>query len=231
VKSRSDSVNRYYDPQAGQFISVDPLVDQTDQPYSYGADDPIDNIDPAGLDACLFGVCLPAPSLQDVSDAAAGFGDTLTFGGTEIIRQWLGIDDVVNQCSGWYNGGGLAAAGTTLALGGYGAITDAGEVGGLLERLRSIDWADETGSFNPFARSTEELPRLDPTGKVHGDLPLQIPSEWTTSDLEEFAQDLRTSIQTRENEALRLGEDGPHRARIYEERQLLRQIEKRLSGS
>ncbi|HEX4324923.1 MAG TPA: hypothetical protein VHZ77_09875 [Gaiellaceae bacterium] len=37
---RSYPVRRYYDPATGQFISVDPLVDQTEAPYSYAGDDP-----------------------------------------------------------------------------------------------------------------------------------------------------------------------------------------------
>ena len=42
-------MGRYYDPATGQFLSVDPLVDQTGQPYSYVGDDPVDNVDPSGL--------------------------------------------------------------------------------------------------------------------------------------------------------------------------------------
>jgi hypothetical protein len=42
-------VDRYYDPQTGQFLSVDPLVDETGEPYAYAADDPVDNTDPSGL--------------------------------------------------------------------------------------------------------------------------------------------------------------------------------------
>ena len=29
------AVGRYYDPATGQFLSVDPLVDETGQPYAY----------------------------------------------------------------------------------------------------------------------------------------------------------------------------------------------------
>ena len=42
-------VNRYYDPSTGQFLSVDPLVDLTDQPYQYVGGDPINGSDPSGL--------------------------------------------------------------------------------------------------------------------------------------------------------------------------------------
>ena len=42
-------INRYYDPTAGQFISVDPMVIATGQPYSYTGGDPVNEIDPLGL--------------------------------------------------------------------------------------------------------------------------------------------------------------------------------------
>lgn len=42
-------INRYYDPQTAQFISVDPLVQATGQPYSYTNGDPVNNTDSNGL--------------------------------------------------------------------------------------------------------------------------------------------------------------------------------------
>ena len=41
--------HRYYDPQAGQFLSVDPLVDRTHQSYSYANGDPVNGTDPSGM--------------------------------------------------------------------------------------------------------------------------------------------------------------------------------------
>ena len=43
-------VNRYYDTATGQFLSVDPLAQFTHQPYAYGKDNPVNNVDPTGLD-------------------------------------------------------------------------------------------------------------------------------------------------------------------------------------
>jgi RHS repeat-associated protein len=43
-------IHRYYDPQTGQFITVDPFVDQTEQPYGYAGQDPINAYDLAGTD-------------------------------------------------------------------------------------------------------------------------------------------------------------------------------------
>jgi len=47
--SRPVGVDRYYDPQTGQFLSVDPMVQATQQAYIYAGDDPVDGTDPNGL--------------------------------------------------------------------------------------------------------------------------------------------------------------------------------------
>ena len=41
---------RDYDPATGQFLSVDPAVDATRQPYAYAGNNPISRTDPTGLD-------------------------------------------------------------------------------------------------------------------------------------------------------------------------------------
>jgi len=45
---------RWYDPSTGQFLSQDPLVDQTLQPYAYAADSPVNASDPTGLSSVGF---------------------------------------------------------------------------------------------------------------------------------------------------------------------------------
>ena len=42
--------NRYYDLYSGQFLSVDPMDGQTNQPYEFANDDPINVGDPLGLE-------------------------------------------------------------------------------------------------------------------------------------------------------------------------------------
>ena len=46
-------VHRYYDPVTGQFVSQDPLVDQTASPYGYAGGNPVGGVDPLGLWWCL----------------------------------------------------------------------------------------------------------------------------------------------------------------------------------
>jgi hypothetical protein len=40
--------NRYYDPATDQFLSVDPALAQTGQPYAFTGDDPLNATDPLG---------------------------------------------------------------------------------------------------------------------------------------------------------------------------------------
>ena len=40
---------RWYDPGTGQFMSVDPDLAETGQPYAYAGDDPVNEVDPSGL--------------------------------------------------------------------------------------------------------------------------------------------------------------------------------------
>ncbi len=55
---------REYSPQQGQFESVDPLLDQTGQPYEYAGDDPVGTTDPSGLlsDPATVGYYMAWPS-------------------------------------------------------------------------------------------------------------------------------------------------------------------------
>jgi RHS repeat-associated protein len=46
---------RVYDPGTGQFLTVDPAVMQTQQPYAFASGDPITFGDPTGLDTVLAG--------------------------------------------------------------------------------------------------------------------------------------------------------------------------------
>ncbi len=49
---RGACVARWYDPGTGEFMSVDPDVAETGQPYAYAGDNPVNASDPSGLHKC-----------------------------------------------------------------------------------------------------------------------------------------------------------------------------------
>ena len=87
--------------------------------------------------------------------------------------------------------------------------------------------------YKAAGRALEGL-ALDATGKLHGKIERGLAGKLKDVPRErlgEFADDLQESIKVRKAEQLRLGEDGPHRARIGQEESLLRQVLKILGGS
>jgi RHS repeat-associated protein len=71
-----DLVNRWYDPSSGQFLSLDPLVAVTHQPYAYAGEDPVNRTDPTGECACS-----PNPGqVLGGGVAGAAVGGTAGFG-------------------------------------------------------------------------------------------------------------------------------------------------------
>jgi RHS repeat-associated protein len=68
--ARGVCVARWYDPGTGEFMSVDPDLAETGQPYAYAGDDPVNEADPSG-DAIA-----PAPIM--VPPTAPGFSPSAT---------------------------------------------------------------------------------------------------------------------------------------------------------
>jgi RHS repeat-associated protein len=106
---------RYYDPTTGQFLTRDPLQAYTGEPYGYAGNNPLSNTDPTGLSF-----------LDDLGNAAAGFGDTVTLGGTSWVRKQLGWDNV-NYCSSSYGAGGAGGLAVTAFIPGEGEAELAAE--------------------------------------------------------------------------------------------------------
>ncbi len=58
---------------------------------------------------------IPEPP-QGVVDFSAGFGDTISFGLTDVLREQLGTNEVVNKCSVEFKSGEFAGFGVGIAL-------------------------------------------------------------------------------------------------------------------
>lgn len=132
---------RYYDPSAGRYISSDPigLVGGLNT-YSYVGANPLSFIDPLGLYSW-------PEFIEDATNASAGFGDTITFGLTDRIRDQLGVNGSVNKCSAAYSGGEWAGIGWGLGVGGAGLIRGyrAGSEISIGNNLRIAPFGNRTG--------------------------------------------------------------------------------------
>jgi RHS repeat-associated protein len=119
------------------------------------------------------------PSLQEVSDLSAGFGDTMTFGGTEQVRRLLGTNDVVNDCSRWYFGGKVGAFAADAAVGGLaapGALGFLRTAKGIPRASLRIDRKLHTFPFfgsRPHVQLDVWLHRVKGSGKIHVRIPLR----------------------------------------------------------
>jgi hypothetical protein len=71
-RGRGVCVARWYDPGTGQFMSVDPDLADTDQPYAYAGDDPVNESDPSGLHRqCNFDPLSWGGCVENAVDSAA----------------------------------------------------------------------------------------------------------------------------------------------------------------
>jgi hypothetical protein len=104
---------REYDPLTARWLQRDPIDAASGDPnlYRYAGNDPVNTADPSGLDW-----------LDDATNFFAGVGDSLTFGLTNWIRQQIGANEAVNQCSTAYIWGERTEIATEmlLSLGAYG---------------------------------------------------------------------------------------------------------------
>ena len=92
---------RDYDPSTGQFLSVDPAVSSTQQPYAYANNSPLDRTDPTGLDS--IGANIGAFALGALDGLTGGLS-SLAFSATVP-----GYDCFVSSHEGWFTAGSVVA--------------------------------------------------------------------------------------------------------------------------
>jgi len=223
---------RSYDPGLKRWLQPDPSARDGERDYVYVNDAPVDTIDPTGLDEVaglpgdnglnfIVGGVFAGVVLLAVAPAALSVGGAVLLGvGTAVV-----IGAVVYHVSRIEFGHPR-----TVTIPAY--LPQPGDIQATsVEGGTTATIPGQIPLPTHHSASSFPLPRLDNTGKVHGPIPDYIPASWTREELEELEVDLERSIARRQSEQVALGEEGGHRERIRQEERLLRQIQKKLSGS
>jgi len=143
---------RDYDPHTGRFVSKDPIgfAGGDANLYAYAINDPVNLIDPMGTDWL--------DALETVANFSAGFGDTLTFGATNWIRDQIGGNEGIDRCSGAYAAGMYTELGLEVAAtGGSGLLR-----GAAARASRSVVRAEAARLTRGIARNGNQLHHVNP---------------------------------------------------------------------
>ena len=96
----SSVVNRYYDTATDQFLSIDPDVATTDQPYVFSNDDPLNTEDPLGLEPgtwMKYGANWPTGDLQNAIRSYLGNNIAVEQGSNSSKIVFIDVDDPAKQ--------------------------------------------------------------------------------------------------------------------------------------
>ena len=119
--------HRYYDPGIGSYVNQDPIgLAGGVNLYGYVEGKPTTAVDTLGLSS--FAASLPSLP-QPVVDFAAGFGDTLSWGVTDKIRDLMDTNSAVDKCSMSYTAGEVAGVAASTVTGGAAGVRAAGAKG------------------------------------------------------------------------------------------------------
>ena len=135
---------RYYDPSTQQFLTVDPLVDATGQPYAYAAGTPVNSVDPTGQIA------------WELAFAAAG---ALVGGGLDAFKQYEQNCGSFNN----FNWGEFVGAAASGAVAGASIGTGLGLVLDLVDTATAAS-TGQTGITLYRAVSEAEARDIEATG-------------------------------------------------------------------
>ena len=139
---------RQYDQTTGGFLQTDPIGASGGLSlYNYVENNPTTYIDPLGLD-----------TLDVVANISAGLGDELSLGLTKYVREFLGSNSVIDQCSFSYYAASWAGFFHGLAITG---------AGGLYGGAKTILWSGKGArGAAEAARAGGKLLTDTPIGKV-----------------------------------------------------------------
>ncbi len=161
---------RTYDPATGQFLSVDPLVAQTHQPYSYAFDNPTNVTDPSGL-------CGSTSSWGSFwancgSDATGGASTAWNATGGQVVN-YIG-NHTIGVCLSLSGGAGVygSASGCVALVGGTPTA-----IGTLGFGASSPGVSGTVGLLTSNATTPSELDKWFGVAGASGDLGLAVGDE------------------------------------------------------
>jgi RHS repeat-associated protein len=145
---------REYDARLGRFTSVDPIGFGGGQLnlHAYVMGDPVNVIDPTGLDW-----------VNDLGQGGMCFGDSVTFGISAKVRNWLGMGGIKDECSDACKAGELGAAALPWPGGKLRLLQNARKG---LQGGRKIPWAGHV----PYAPK-RDLPTYPKSGRPKPESP------------------------------------------------------------
>jgi RHS repeat-associated protein len=113
---------RDYDPEVGRWTAKDPIGFSGGDTnlYGYVVGDPVNLVDPSGTTSWWIQLA------DGAGNVAAGFGDSISFGITDWVREQMGTNGAVDKCGKGYFGGEVGAFLYDLFKGGSGTIAKAG---------------------------------------------------------------------------------------------------------
>ncbi|MGH9169527.1 MAG: RHS repeat-associated core domain-containing protein [Acidimicrobiales bacterium] len=156
--------SRYYDPATGQFLSVDPDIDQTGQAYVYAGGDPVNNVDPSGQEF------LDEQDPAGGDDASGAYDESSGGGSSDGETFWDGV-------RAEYEG-----------VGKPGAISSS-EQESIDEEARAAEGDPEFVNLASGARTTHILDGHMPPGEPGNSL---FPSNWSGEQIMHSVSDVAT---------------------------------------
>jgi len=160
-------VRRYYDPATSQFLSVDPLVNETGTPYAFTGGDPVNGTDSSGLGS-LWNPCSWGNVCHHIGNVVNGVtsSSAYTWFNQHLNPAYLALTGYHNEWQATESGCSLS---TELKYGGQGVLGVAGTLGAagggeLLGGVRALGPLDETGAvgvgFSGDQRALVQLAKL-----------------------------------------------------------------------
>lgn len=154
---------RYMDSFSGRFLQEDPrsFTGSSLNLYTYVKNDPLNLSDPLGLDW-----------LENLSNFSAGFGDSLTFGLTDWVREQMGVNDAVDKCSGYYKAGEYVEVGGEIALTAGAGLLKSAAKGAVRSQVRR----EAARMTSGIAREGRQLHHINPLFGHPGGAPTLFPT-------------------------------------------------------